>query len=265
MVVFFDTRPLLSGLITGTKIEGITISIMISFWSALVAIVSDTRHGLATDSSGSISNGNLYYFSWAGLATGVALMLSYVRSEWGIDLTEELRNRAKRLQYWVWLGAAGSIQMGSSARLFDNHCGLGSIGLGEEEMGSIKFRRRCQLGITVGIFSAIASMAVTGIKLGMTSRGKVTWLFTTELVLSGLLVAVQALGVALLTSQEGPGAPLNNILYSSWASLCVGLVLSASCVEDWSEASGTLKGRANGAHGVLDEEGQSFKLSDGIS
>jgi hypothetical protein len=265
MVVLFHTRPLLSGIVIGTKIEGITISILIAFWSALVAIVSDTRHGLATDSSGSISNGNLYYSSWAGLSTGVALMLSFVRSEWGIDLTEELRNRAKRLQYWVWLGAAGTIQMGSSARLFDNHCGRGSIGLGEEEVGSIKFCRRCQLGITVGIFSAIASMAVVGIKRGMTSRGKVTWLFTTELDLSWMLVAMQALGVALLTSQEGPGAPLNNIFYSTWASLCVGLVLAASCVEDWSEASGTLKSRANGAQGVLGEEGQSFKRSDGTS
>ena len=155
MVVFFHTRPLLSGLITGTKIEGVTIFILITFWSALVAIVSDTRHGLATDSSGSISNGNLFYFSWAGLATSIVLMQSYVRSKWGIDLTEELRNRANRLQYWVWLGASRLIQMGSSARLFDNHCGRGSIGLGEEEVGSIKFCRHCQLGITVGIFSAM--------------------------------------------------------------------------------------------------------------
>ncbi|KAL3782446.1 hypothetical protein ACHAW5_000168 [Stephanodiscus triporus] len=192
-------------------------------------------------------------------------MLSYVRSIWGIDLTEELRNRAKRLQYWVWLGATGSIQMGSSARLFDNHCGWSSIGLGEDEMGSIKFCRRCQLGITVGILSAIASMAVIGIKLGITSRGKVTWLFTTELVLSGMLVASQAVGVSLLTSQEGPGAPLNNLFYSSWGSLCAGLVLLASCIEDWSEASWTLKGRANGTDSAIREEGESLKLSGGIS
>jgi hypothetical protein len=264
-VVFFHARPLLSDLIIGTKIEGITIFILLALWSALVGIVSDTRHGLATDSSGSISNGNVYYFSWAGLVVGVTLMSSYVRSMWGIDLTEELQTRARRLQYWVWLGVAGSIQMGSSARLFDNHCGYNSMGLGVEEMGSIKFCKRCHLGISVGIISAIASMAMIGIKLGITGRDNVPWLYTTELVVSCLLALSQAVGVALLTSQEGPGAPLNNIFYSSWAALIVGLVLLASCVEDWSAASGSLKGRADGADGVSIQEKESLMLSDSIS
>ena len=156
-VVFLHTRPLLSSVIVGTKIEGGIILVLLSFWSALVAIVSDTRHGLATDSTGSISNGNLYYFSWGGLATGVILLLSYVRSLWGIDLTAELQSRAKRLQFWVWLAISGLIQMGSSARLFDNHCGLANEGLGEAEMGTVKFCRRCKLGIVVGVLSAVAS------------------------------------------------------------------------------------------------------------
>ena len=188
MVVFFHSRPLLSGLIIGTRIEGVTIFVLTAFWSALVGIVSDTRHGLATDSFGGISNGNLYYFSWGGLATGVSLMSSYVRSVWGIDLTEELRMRGRRLRYWVCLGATGSIQMGSSARLFDNHCGLSSAGLGVEEMGSIKFCKRCQLGIAIGIFSAVTSMALIGIKLGITGRGRMPWLYATESIVCGMVV-----------------------------------------------------------------------------
>lgn len=257
IVVFFHTRPLLISLIMGTRVEGITILILITFWSALVGIVSDTRHGLATDSNGSISNGNLYYFSWAGLANGVTLMISYVSSVYGIDLTAELRNRAKRLQYWAWLGVIGSIQMGSSARLFDNHCGRSSFGLGEEEMGSIKFCRRCQLGIFIGILSAIVSMSLMGIKLGVTSNGSLPWLYTTELILSSALVVFQAVGVALLTSQEGPGAPVGNLFYSSWGSLVVGLILTASCVEDWSDASWKMKALDSS----LGEEGESFRQS----
>jgi len=104
MVVILHTKPLLSSIILGTNIEAIIILILISFYCALVAIVSDTRHGLATDSSGSIANGNLYYFSWAGLATGVALLTSFIRSTFGFDLGGELRSRAERLQQWVWAG-----------------------------------------------------------------------------------------------------------------------------------------------------------------
>ena len=104
MVVILHTKPLLSSIILGTKIEGFIILVLITFWTALVAIVSDTRHGLATDSSGSIANGNLYYFSWAGLATGVSLFSSFLRSKFGFDLGGELRSRAERLQQWVWAG-----------------------------------------------------------------------------------------------------------------------------------------------------------------
>lgn len=233
---------------------------LLTFWSALVSIVSDTRHGLATDSSGSISNGNLYYFSWGGLAVGVALMLSYVRSVWGIDLTAELQNRARRLKYWVYLGIVALIQMGSSARLFDNHCGRSNAGLGVAEMGSIKFCKRCQLGIVLGSLTAIASMAVVGVKMGVTSK---PWLFTTEMVLSSAMVVCQSVGVAFLTSQQGPGAPLNNLFYSSWGSLAVGLFLAASCIEDWSAAGGAVKAANAGNNSAVVEEGELIALRNG--
>ena len=240
MVVILHTQPLLSSIILGTKIEGVIIVILITFWTALVAIVSDTRHGLATDSTGSISNGNLYYFSWAGLATGVSLLISYMRSTFGFDMGGELRSRAERLQQWVWAGMLGLIQMGSSARLFDNHCGSQS-GLGEAEMGSIMFCRRSQLGIVLGIFTAIFSTVIVGFKLGVSRSSKLPWLFTSELVLSGVIAGSQAVGVGFLTGQEGPAAPLNNLYYSTWGSLAFGLLLVGSCVENWSTAKGALR------------------------
>jgi len=172
----------------------------------------------------------------------MTLMLSYIRSVWGIDLNVELQTRTKRLRYWVWLGVIGLIQMGSSARLFDNHCGHGSFGLGEMERGSVKLCRRCQLGIVLGILSAVPSLAMAGVKIGATQGGKFsTQIFGIEVGLSGVMMTGQAVGVAFLTSREGPAAPINTLFYSSWGSLIVGLILVASCVEDWSTAKGTMK------------------------
>ncbi|KAL7484549.1 hypothetical protein ACHAW6_010184 [Cyclotella cf. meneghiniana] len=239
-VVILHTRPLISSVILGTKIEGIIIFILVSLWSALVAIVSDTRHGLATDFSGSISNGNLYYFSWAGLVTGVALMTSFVRTIYGIDVLGELKNRALRLQSWVWLAMFGLIQMGSSARLFDNHCGTSSGGLGEAEKGTVTFCRRCQLGVALGFITTITAMIVVVLKIGITSSNKLSSLFTAEMVMSGMMIGSEAVGVAFLTGQGGPGAPLNNLYYSTWGTLVVSLVLVASCVEDYSSAKGEI-------------------------
>jgi hypothetical protein len=57
-------HPITSILIVGTKIEGILCCILSIFWVATVSVVTDSRHGLAVDESGAVSNGNLYYFSW---------------------------------------------------------------------------------------------------------------------------------------------------------------------------------------------------------
>lgn len=238
----------------GTKIEGIIIFTLITLWTALVAIVSDTRHGLATDSSGSISNGNLYYFSWAGLVTGVALMTNFVRSTHGIDVVGELRNKALRLQQWVWLGMFGLIQMGSSARLFDNHCGNGSTALGETEIGTVSFCRKCQLGVALGITTTLASLVVVAFKICMTSTNKLASLFTAEMVMSGMMIGSEAVGVAFLTGQGGPGAPLNNLYYSTWGCLVTSLVLVASCVDDYSSAKGEIR------RNRLGEEGEGLEL-----
>lgn len=253
-VVILHTRPLISSLILGTRIEGCIILILIALWSALVAIVSDTRHGLATDSSGSISNGNLYYFSWAGLATGVALMTSFIKTIHGIDVMGEMRNRALRLQNWVWLGMFGLVQMGSSARLFDNHCGSGSAALGDTEMGSVSFCRKCQLGVALGIVTTIVSLIVVALKIGITSSDKLASLFTAEMVMSGMMIGSEAVGVGFLTGQGGPGAPLNNLYYSTWGCLIVSLVLVASCVEDYSSAKGEIRRTR------LGEEGEDLAL-----
>lgn len=265
LVVFLHTRPVLSSVIQGTKVEGGITFLLLSFWSALVSIVSDTRHGLATDASGSITNGNLYYFSWAGLAVGVALALSYIRSVWGIDVTAELQNRARRLQYWVSLAIFGLVQMGSSARLYDNHCGRANVGLGEAELGSVRFCSRCKFGVVLGILSAVLSATVAGLKMGTTNSGKVSWLFTMEMVVSAVMVVSQAIGVAFLTSCQGPGAPLNNLFYSSWGAFGMVLVLAASCFDDFSAASGALKSDAIQRDSFSGTDGERSGLRDGLS
>ena len=247
VVVILHTKPVISSVVVGTKIEGFLILALLALWSAVAAIVSDTRHGLATDPSGAISNGNLYYFSWIGFGCGASLLVSYLRSVFGLDLPGELRSRSQRLQHWVLLGVLGLVQMGSSARLFDNHCGAN--GLGEEETGSVKFCRRCKLGIVLGVFSVISSMIISGAKLGISGNPRTNQLlYSAELMGSCLLAGGQALGVAWLTSDEGPGAPIGNLFYSSWAALVVAILLVSSCVENWSEAKG-LRGGSGGNSG----------------
>ena len=82
--------------IVGTKIEGLLCLVLAAFWSGLVAVVADSRHGLAVNEKGAVSNGNLYYFSWAGLICAVTLLTSYLRSAFQIDIQSELKTRSAR-------------------------------------------------------------------------------------------------------------------------------------------------------------------------
>ena len=64
IVVIMHLNAVTSLLIVGTKLEGSLATILVAFWAATVAIVSDSSKGLAVDEIGAVVNGNLYYFSW---------------------------------------------------------------------------------------------------------------------------------------------------------------------------------------------------------
>lgn len=64
VVNLMHLNALSSTFIVGTKIEGGLCVLLVIFKVALVALVTDSSHGLAVDNVGSVYNGNLYYFSW---------------------------------------------------------------------------------------------------------------------------------------------------------------------------------------------------------
>merc|ERR1711915_838289 len=106
IVVVMQLHPIGSSLFVGTKVEGGIIIILVVFWIATVTVISDARNNLAVGKDGAVSNGNLYYFSWAGFLCSVMLLVSYLRASFGVDLAGELRNRSERLTTWAALLAA---------------------------------------------------------------------------------------------------------------------------------------------------------------
>ena len=122
----------------------------------------------------------------------------------------------------------------------------------------------------MGVFNAIGSLivalllvfALKGGRGGGASGRKIPWLFTTEIVMSSLLCLCQAVGVPFLTSQEAPGAPINNIFYSSWACLALLLVLMASWVQDWSAASSAVRSADTNGNGSVYNETERIELRE---
>lgn len=213
-------HPIASSLVVGTKVEGVVMLILTGFWAGTVSIVSDARHGLAVNSSGDVSNGNLYYFSWAGFVCAIMLCVSYLRDIFGVDVASELKNRSARLTLWSALLAAELIVMGSCANIFDQDCA-------PRTSVSDVFCKRTKFGISVGVIGTAFSLGVVGMKVA-TSQAP----FVLESVFAVFLCVLNGFSVGFLTSARGPGSGLGNLYYFCWVSLLCSFMISASCFKD---------------------------------
>lgn len=211
--------------IVGTKFEGFLCVLLAAFWAGTVAVVADARHGLAVNEEGAVSNGNLYYFSWAGFICSVTLLTSYLRSAFQIDVAGEIRSRSARLTTWSGHMACSLIVMGASANIFQNDCVEANVGYA--------FCRRTKLGIGLGAVGTVLALIVVAMKIA-TAKAP----FLVEGTFSVILLIAYAFGVAYITSEQGPGSPLGNLYYFSWGAFLSSFMLVASCYEDYNAAKG---------------------------
>eukprot|EP00566_Odontella_aurita_P020125 CAMPEP_0113544894 /NCGR_PEP_ID=MMETSP0015_2-20120614/10956_1 /TAXON_ID=2838 /ORGANISM="Odontella" /LENGTH=293 /DNA_ID=CAMNT_0000445193 /DNA_START=364 /DNA_END=1245 /DNA_ORIENTATION=+ /assembly_acc=CAM_ASM_000160 len=223
IIVIIHLSGVLSMFFVGTKIEGFMCFILAGLWAGIVAIVSNPRHGIAIDELNGITNGNIYYFSWAGFICSITLLVSYLRSAFSVDLAGEIKNRSARLQYWSLYLAASLVVMGSSANIFDEDCSSG--------IQSKSYCRRTKFGIAMGAAGTVMSLVIVAMKIA-TAKAP----FLIEALFAFLLMVCGGFEVAFVTSHQGPGAPLGNLYYFSWIAFLSTFMLFASCLEDYNAA-----------------------------
>ena len=106
IMVIMQLHPVYSTMVTNNKLEGVICIVLVAFWSGIVSIVSDANSNLAVrhtsnnECNNTVLNGNLYYFSWAAFVTSIGLLISYLRSAFGVDLVGSVQNRSARLELW---------------------------------------------------------------------------------------------------------------------------------------------------------------------
>jgi len=216
--------------VSGTMIEGSIILTLTILWGAAIGVITDVNNDLAVNESGSVENGNLYYFSWAAVVTSGTLLISFLQTAFSIDVAGELRARSARITLWSAFMMVCIIVMGSSADLFRNNC------LENDDGASIKDSSYCvrsKLAISIGTIGTVLALFVIGAK---TLNKNLP--FMVEFVFSACLFVVYAFGVAFITSEYGPGAPLGNLYYSCWSSFILSFLIVSSCVEDYQEGNG---------------------------
>mmetsp|Transcript_45348 Transcript_45348/g.55020 ORF Transcript_45348/g.55020 Transcript_45348/m.55020 type:complete len:351 (-) Transcript_45348:56-1108(-) len=221
-IVLLHMSPITSIFVVNTRLEGTAILILIGFWAASATVVSNAQDGLAVNDAGAVVYGNLYYFTWGGFVCSLTLFVSYLRSVYHIDVREELKARSARLNYWTSLMVFCMVMMGSSASIYDQYCGEGN--------GS-SFCARTTLAVIIGVMGSILSLIIIGVKIGTAVAP-----FWLEAGFSVLLFFSFSFGVAFITSEKGPGAPLGNLYYSTWAAFASTFLIGSSVFEDYDTA-----------------------------
>ncbi|CAB9519890.1 expressed unknown protein [Seminavis robusta] len=226
VMVMLQLHPLYAIMVTNNKLEGVICIILVAFWSGIVSIVSDAENNLAVRSSNNnecnntVLNGNLYYFSWAAFVASICLLVSYLRSVFGLDLVGEVQNRSQRMELWGGLLACSLVVMGASANIFQIDCK-------PVEPGLEIYCRRCTFGISIGTIGAFFAIVVVGMKLITRTAS-----FFFEGMVALILTILNACGVAFITSAKGPGSSIGNLYYFTWFSFLVSLAIASSCYSD---------------------------------
>lgn len=221
----FHLWSVMSVLFVGTKLEGGLAFFLMIGWVAGVAVVTDSEEELAVNEEGVVTNGNLYYFGWASLVCSVTIVTNYLQSVYSIDVAGEIHNKAKRMTLWSSMLVISIIVMSSSSTVYENVCSS------SPRTETSKYCDRAGFAISVGVIGSLTSLGFVAMKIS----DNVVPFFYEGLSSIGLLV-FYALGVAFITSNDGPGAPLGNLYYSSWAGFLFTSFLVKSCFEDYQAA-----------------------------
>jgi glucan phosphoethanolaminetransferase (alkaline phosphatase superfamily) len=248
-------HPLGSSLFVGTMIEGIVAIVLIAFWTAIVAINTDAGDALVGSgtASGAALNANLYYFSWAGFITAILIFVSFLHDAFGINVLDQVRKQALRLQYWAAFFACSIVVMGSASRTLRSDCRV--FETNDENIGP--YCRKTRFAIASGTLGAILALLVIFSKVVKYSSISGSTPFVVEIGSAAFMTVITAFAVASTTSASGPGSQIGNMYYFSWASFLLSAVLVADCYNEYKTGPATNSNDDEAMNGTRPDSGRS--------
>lgn len=140
--------------------------------------------------------------------------------------------------------------MGSAASCYDAQCLLyDNVDINDDGgnygFRSTKYCRRTAYGVAVGILGCAMGIAIVAMRLTCVENDGSKIVFVVECASGFALLVLYSFAVAYLTGEEGPGAPLGNLYYSTWITFGLVLLVVASCLEEIRAAEDAVKGRVD--------------------
>jgi hypothetical protein len=225
----------LGSVILGSFYEGVAIIVILIFEIVLVALATGPRKGVAVDEFGAVSNGNLYYFSWAGFFAVTLLLSSYTQQLLGLSLRDAVNTQSSSFKFWMILLATSLVVMGCSADIYNETCDFADK--------NKTFCSRTIFAVVCGCLSTVFALVIVVMKI---LAGMVPFLLETGVAVT--LFILYCFEVAYITSPKGPGSPLGNLYYFSWLCFVLSFMVCKSCYEDYTSAGSSNQGDAAQPH-----------------
>jgi hypothetical protein len=216
--------------------EGFFSVLVLALWGAGMAAVMNPDNGQAVTEFGEILNANLYFFSWASLATAVWIFCSFVTIQAYFKRGDDAA-APPDMTKWYLLVAASFVVMTSSIRLYQadaNFCNDG---------GSSNYCSRVKYALSLGAVAVFFGL----VDVVLTNLGKMT--VYPEAGLTFTLFVLYIVGIAIITfgGNRGPGTNVGNLYFSIWLGFILPMFLVS---KSWNAAKDKWKGRA-----AAEEEG----------
>jgi len=206
----------------GTVIEGGLALLTCAFWAAVLPSIMDPDHALAVrDTSGTINDANLYFFSWGSFLMSFFVLFHFSKQRYMGDDEDKARRRCK-LMSWAGLTATSFVVMVNASRFYE------SFDCKNIDSNGADTCRRLKYAVSLGTISAIVALIWLIVSKCLAGRfGDIL-----QAVLAWALLVFWVVGVAYLTfpdnNRYSPATQPGNLYFFTWGSfsLCAYLALT---------------------------------------
>jgi hypothetical protein len=212
------------GVFVGQTPETALVVFVLAFWGAGLPVIMNPSNGIAVRDD-TVTNANLYFFSWLSLAATLFLGASLAQERTGMNV-HEMATASPKTTRWFGLAASSLVVMGAAVRIFREVC--------EDALPVVQegaFCKRSKLAISVGVVSFVLSSAVAYLS---SQRSNAVMPILAETGLTTLLLIMWCFAVGYVTfGLTSPGSKIGNLYFATWISFILAVFLFGQAFRDY--------------------------------
>eukprot|EP00978_Attheya_sp_CCMP212_P017674 scaffold47360_cov46-Attheya_sp.AAC.1 len=211
----------LSKKISGKTPEGIVVSLVLILWCIGLPIIMNPSNDFAVTSF-AITNANLYFSAWGAFLAVVFIFGSFLQEYKIMDVSELSAKAHPMLIKWVLLMTASVIVLASAIKIYKDDI----VGCGRDK--STTTCQRTIYAISLGVIGSVLALSAAGLYKFYEVKPPLA----IESAFAFVAVVLYCVGVAYVTSPNGPGRSVGNLYLSIWFGFIISFFLGSTSIKE---------------------------------